>query len=672
MLRNNTRDRSTINMLNDRQNFLKVIKSREFNLERQKELKKLLAEQTNKLASLQNQKVKKLKQGRGKNLRGELVRNKNLQRRFERGERRYDETQEPRIVGDPAPVVVGGVAPEDKEVAMARLQLQDRKQTQELAIQRGVAQGNLINTQESNRLRALEIQNDRDIRVEEQALTRLKLEAERDNIPIPEFNIGNHQFFGNLLTGLSQDRHRERDATQNIIKQFQDHQERLAGGLSQDILNQLFNRAQASGLRVEGHQAPTGPNPNPPSVIELPDRIGIETVANSVRSILRTRPTTENRSIEGTQTHGALTELELELATPASIPSMNNVQSFLEGATGDAPELDPDDASSITFSEFDRRVNKAEADLDQTSEGIARALEAERFNQENPFALVIDNPINEINLTPSETSNLRKETDKTTEKELIELKKLGITTDRLSQLSESIEQDEIKVGEAEQQIEEGAGVGVLEQVGQGLVQVAGGVVDAGLGVIQGAGQAIIDQLPTPNQTGQAIGRGAVAAGGALLQGAGGIIQAVAGEGRFEEVIEDIPDIVPTDEGELLEEIPISMQNTAQISDNSFDYAEFTNHHGTEASRRGPPTLAQRAQAPQYSIQNTSDRMHKKLSPGQRVDITSYGADKKGDTIGYFGAGAGVSAGDGKRRETKLKLDILNNSIDKGFLKLHKN
>ena len=50
MLRNNTRDRSTINMLNDRQNFLKIIKSREFNLERQKELKKLLAEQTNKLA----------------------------------------------------------------------------------------------------------------------------------------------------------------------------------------------------------------------------------------------------------------------------------------------------------------------------------------------------------------------------------------------------------------------------------------------------------------------------------------------------------------------------------------------------------------------------------------------------------------------------------------------
>ena len=40
MLRNNIRDRSTIKLLNDRQNFIKLVKSREFNLERQKELKK--------------------------------------------------------------------------------------------------------------------------------------------------------------------------------------------------------------------------------------------------------------------------------------------------------------------------------------------------------------------------------------------------------------------------------------------------------------------------------------------------------------------------------------------------------------------------------------------------------------------------------------------------------
>ena len=61
MLRNNIRDRSTIKLLNDRQNFIKLVKSREFNLERQKELKKILQEQNKKLFDLQNQKVKKIK-----------------------------------------------------------------------------------------------------------------------------------------------------------------------------------------------------------------------------------------------------------------------------------------------------------------------------------------------------------------------------------------------------------------------------------------------------------------------------------------------------------------------------------------------------------------------------------------------------------------------------------
>ncbi len=56
MLRNNTRDRSTIKLLNDRQNVIKLVKSREFNLERQKELKKILQEQHKKLLDLKKQK----------------------------------------------------------------------------------------------------------------------------------------------------------------------------------------------------------------------------------------------------------------------------------------------------------------------------------------------------------------------------------------------------------------------------------------------------------------------------------------------------------------------------------------------------------------------------------------------------------------------------------------
>ena len=129
------KNRSTIKILNDRENFRKVIQDREFNLERRKQLKKLLEEQTTALYNAQQKKVKKLKQSRGKNLRGELARNKNLQRRFERGERRYNETEEPRIVGDAAPQVVGGMqftpppmTPEDRQIALQRLQLQAQQQ----------------------------------------------------------------------------------------------------------------------------------------------------------------------------------------------------------------------------------------------------------------------------------------------------------------------------------------------------------------------------------------------------------------------------------------------------------------------------------------------------------------------------------------------------------------
>lgn len=756
MLRNNIRDRSTIKLLNDRQNFIKLIKSREFNLERQKELKKILQEQNKKLFDLQNQKIKKLKQSRGKNLRGELARNKNLQRRFERGERRYEETQEPRIIGDPQVVVAGGgqapMTQEDRQLALARLQvqaqqnqfnfqLQDRRDREELAIRRGEAQGNLLLGQqrlaqeqeeqrgrraidegnarleaaiaegnlrgeqfrlqredirgnrqldledERNRLRALEIQNDRDIREEENAIRRLELEARRENINIPEieggerqpFNIGDHQFFGNLLTGLAQDRHREREATQNIIRQFQEHQERLAGGLSDDIFNKLFHHAKASGLRVVGEEPPPPPYPQPDSsVIILPDieeQPSIRDVASEVRSILRApveQPEPENRNIEGTQTHGALTELEFELGQPSENPQLSNVERFLEGATGEAPPEEAEEVSSITFSEWERRLNTAEQDYETTSRGIADQLESERFNRENPYVLV-ENPLEQIDLTPSESDLL----NQSTAEELESLRQQGITTDRLSQLQESLEEEQIEIGEQEEQLEEGAGIGVIQQAGQAvggaIASVAGGVAEAGLGVLQGAGEAIIEQLPTPSQVGKAIGRGAVAAGGLALQGAGGLAQAVVGGGQVEDIGEQelLVDVQPTDEGELLEEIPISTQTPAQISDDDFDYGDFMVHHGEQSDKQRPPTLLERSQGAKYSISNTSDRVHKKLKPGEKVDIATYGKDRKGESIGYYGELNPAS----NRREglpTQLQLKALNKSIDKGYLKLHKN
>ena len=167
-------------------------------------------------------------------------------------------------------------------------------------------------------------------------------------------------------------------------------------------------------------------------------------------------------------------------------------------------------------------------------------------------------------------------------------------------------------------------------------------------------------------------------GGAVVNIAGAGLSAVGGlvgGGAVEEVIEDVEQqIEETDEGELLEEVPIAQRNPAEIArdNDEFDYSEFSIHHGIQSSNRGPPTLAERNLGAKYSISNLSDRFHKNLNPGQKVDITSYGADKKGDTIGYFGAGGGVSAGAGKRRENKLQTKALDKSISKGFLKLHKN
>ena len=135
----NSLDRSTLKNLNDRENIRKIVKSKEFNLERQKELKKIIEGQTQLLINQQKIKAKKLKASRGKNLRGELVANKNKQRRFERGERRYKETEEPRIVGDPQvqPTQFTGFtnqSPEDRQLVREKLRLeyQDRQQSRQL------------------------------------------------------------------------------------------------------------------------------------------------------------------------------------------------------------------------------------------------------------------------------------------------------------------------------------------------------------------------------------------------------------------------------------------------------------------------------------------------------------------------------------------------------------
>ena len=99
------------------------------------------------------QKKKKKKARKTKQLRGDLAQNLQAQRRFERGERRDKDTQEPRIVGDPKPVPAG--AAYDPEIERRRLDIQQatidqnrldriadraetrRRQEAELAVRRG-------------------------------------------------------------------------------------------------------------------------------------------------------------------------------------------------------------------------------------------------------------------------------------------------------------------------------------------------------------------------------------------------------------------------------------------------------------------------------------------------------------------------------------------------------
>ena len=68
-----------------------------------------------------DQKKKKKKAKKGKQLRGDLARNLREQRRFVRGERRDNDAEEPRIVGDPVPPVPGQLIIPGLAEAIARL-----------------------------------------------------------------------------------------------------------------------------------------------------------------------------------------------------------------------------------------------------------------------------------------------------------------------------------------------------------------------------------------------------------------------------------------------------------------------------------------------------------------------------------------------------------------------
>tara|TARA_R110000822_G_scaffold301933_1_gene426026 strand:+ start:625 stop:3255 length:2631 start_codon:yes stop_codon:yes gene_type:complete len=75
-----------------------------------------------------DQKKKKKKARKTKALRGDLARNLTEQRRFVKGERREKDTEEPRIVGDPAPVPAGFAY--DPVTEKRRLDLQEAAETQ--------------------------------------------------------------------------------------------------------------------------------------------------------------------------------------------------------------------------------------------------------------------------------------------------------------------------------------------------------------------------------------------------------------------------------------------------------------------------------------------------------------------------------------------------------------
>ena len=692
-----------MNNLNDRENLRKIIKSREFNLERQKELKKIIKETTENLIKAQKKKSNNLKKNRGKNLRGEYKINDALRRRYERGERRHKPGEEPRIVGDPVPIpagaaAAGGAAPmsaEDRQLKREELAQQLQIENRKLELQEGQELAAVDFRNKLAELRELELNNERDMRAEENELRRLELEGKREDIPF--INLGNEQFFNNLLSGVAAEQQRGREHTERIMHELLEHNRRTQGTMGANIIEELFRRSNETGLRPPSEPASLPPNPAPPNVIIAGDRPppypGSE-IADRVRSIL-------SEPVEGSV--GALTLLENELLEDRPVADSEDlVQDFLdsnEGISGGIGLGDSDSFSETSSdTRFHRLVDEAEAEWAKTAEGIEQARRDEEFRQSLPDFLLFDNPLGDVDFTPSEAASYDRRADEEFEslygaeklKELQEFREQNIATDRINQLENQIEDIQEEQQEIEQeQVEEGAGVGDL--VGQAGEAVGGAIVgaaDIGLraagGVLQGAGEAIVEQLPaipTAGEVGAAAGRALVGAGGAALQGAAGLVGGAVqgliggGEDRIEEVIEDQgQEGLDIDDETLLEEVPIPTRSPAQIlQDNAdFDYGEFITHHAEESSRRGRPPILQDNLGAKFSISNVSDREHKKLAPGQKVDITSYGQDKKGDSIGYFGVGGGVSAGEGRRRETKLQLKALDKSIDKGFLKLHKN
>ena len=702
----NSINRSVLNDLNDRENLRKIIKSREFNLERQKELKKIIKETTENLIKAQKKKSNNLKKNRGKNLRGEYKINDALRRRYERGERRHNPGEEPRIVGDPVPIPAAAagaaaaapMSAEDRQLKREELAQQLQIENRKLELQEGQELAAVDFRNKLAELRELELNNERDMRAEENELRRLELEGKREDIPF--INLGNEQFFNNLLSGVATEQQRAREHTERIMHELLEHNRRTQGTMGANIIEELFRRSNETGLRPPSEPASLPPNPAPPNVIIAGDRPpppypGSE-IADRVRSIL-TEP------VEGSV--GALTLLENELIEDRPVEDTEDlVQRFLDsnsethGGLGFGDNISESNLSETSSARFDRLVDEAEAEWSRTREGMEQARRDEEFRQSLPDFLLVENPIDIDNITPSEAASFDRRADEEFERvfgaerfqELQDVRQQQIATDRISELENQIEDIQEEQQEIEQeQVEEGAGVGLVEQAGQAVGGALVGAADLGLraagGVLQGAGEAIAEQLPaipTAGEVGAAAGRALVGAGGAALQGAaglvGGAVQGLVGGGgeeRIEEVIEDPGEEgLDIDDETLLEEVPIPTRSPAQIlQDNAnFDYGEFMVHHGTEASRRGRPPILQENLGAKYSISNVSDREHKKLAPGQKVDITSYGQDKKGDSIGYFGIGGGVSGGTGRRRETKLQLKALEKSMDKGFLKLHKN
>tara|TARA_R110002126_G_scaffold84898_2_gene206001 strand:- start:1854 stop:4352 length:2499 start_codon:yes stop_codon:yes gene_type:complete len=292
-----------LTQLNDRENIRKLVKSREFNLERQKELRNLYLKSIDDLKKLKAKKVAALKKGRGKNLRGGVAQNKRLQHRFERGERRYKETEEPRIVGDPLNININQPAQggfmytntPDKDVELEKLRIENLKRQGEQALKErnlDLVRDRIVydttRLEDDKNYRRAELQQqrdlnhriaeledfkaktDRDIRIDQNEINRLRLEAERENIALqriptiePNINLADRQFVNNLLSGTAQETHRAREHTENLVRNILEHEGRTQQQFDPALLTRLFETAEARGLRVPGPSEVIVPAPPP-------------------------------------------------------------------------------------------------------------------------------------------------------------------------------------------------------------------------------------------------------------------------------------------------------------------------------------------------------------------------------------------------------------------------